>query len=152
MFRRIVTPLLTLAALVAADATAEAKVFRGKTSQGRPASVVVGTDNLVRTARIRWRPHCPRGRWVEGTAFRRPHDISTVDSFHDSGTYRLRAADGFRLRITTTIRGTRIFDPANPSAERWRGRFWGKILVTRGGRYYDTCRLRNVRWRARLVD
>jgi hypothetical protein len=151
MFRRVVTPLLTVAALVGVDATAEAKVFRGKTSQGRAASVVVGSDGLLRTARVNWRGRCRQGgRFATKTAFLRPHDQSTADAFYDRGTYRLRQAGGYRLRITGTVRGTRSFDAANPAAERWSGRFRARVLVTRRGRYVDTCRIRNVRWSARL--
>lgn len=148
MIRRIVTPLLTVTALVAADATAEAKVFRGKTGQGRAASVVIGSDGLLRTARIDWRARCRAGRAQDKTAFRRPHDESSPDAFSDSGTYRGRDDDGYRLRFTTTVRGRRI---AGPGTERWRGTFSAKVLVTRRGRYVDTCRVRGLRWSARLV-
>ena len=148
MFRRIVTPLLTVAALVAADATAQAKVFRGETSQGRRASLVVGSDGLLRTARVNWRSRCRSGRLQSRTVFLRPHAESTPDAFLDTGTYRRR--DGrYRLRFTTTVRGGRI---AGPGTERWRGTFRAKVLVTSRGRYVDTCRVRGLRWTARLVD
>jgi len=148
MFRRIATPLLAVAALLAADVTAEAKVFRGDTSQGRHVSLVVGSDNLLRTARVTWRARCRKGRVFDKTAFMRPHDRSTPDSFFDAGTYRDRDPGGFRLRFTTTVRGRPI---AGPGTERWRGSFSAKVLVTRRGRYVDTCRLRGLRWSARLV-
>ncbi len=147
MFRRIVTPLLTVVAFVAADATAQAKVFRGDTSQGRHASLVVGTDGLLRTARINWRSRCRAGRLVSRTFFLRPHAHSTPDSFSDSGTYRRRQSGGYRLRFTAAVRGHRI----TAGRERWRGTFRAKVLVTRRGRYVDTCRLRGLRWTARLV-
>ena len=147
MVRRILIPLLTVAALAAADATAHAKVFRGDTSQGRRASLVVGSDGLLRTARINWRSRCRAGRLVSRTFFLRPHAQSTPDSFSDSGTYRRRQEGGYRLRFTAAVRGRRI----TSGRERWRGSFRVKVLVTRRGRYVDTCRLRGLRWTARLV-
>jgi hypothetical protein len=151
MLRLAVTSTLTLAALVAADAAAEAKVFRGDTSQGRPASVVIGSDGLLRTARVNWRGRCRAGRIAEKTSFIRPHDVSTADTFRDSGVYRKRQRGGYRLRFTPTIRGRRIVDPANPGAERWKGTFSAKVLVTRRGHYVDTCRISRLRWTARPV-
>ena len=148
MLRRAVTALLAAAALLAFEGVAAAKVFRGETGQGRRASVVVGTDNLLRAARVNWRARCRDGRVFEKTIFTRPHDQSTPDAFFDTGTYRGRSSDGYRLRFTVTIRGERRGAGAN---ERWRGTFRAKVLVTRRGRYVDTCRLRTLRWRARLV-
>ena len=149
MVRRAVTAWLMVVALLAVDAAAaQAKVFRGDTSQGRRASVVVGTDGLLRAARVNWRARCRDGRVFEKTIFSRPHDESTPDAFLDSGTYRGRSRDGYRLRFTTSIRGERLGTGAR---ERWRGTFRAKVLVTRRGRYVDTCRLRTLRWRARLV-
>ena len=149
MVRRVVLPLLAGAALAGADAAAaEAKVFRGETAQGRRASVVIGTDHLLRAARINWRARCRRGRVVEKTVFTRPHDQSTPDAFFDTGMYRIRTRDGYRLRVTTTIRGHRSGQGAG---ESWRGTFRAKVLVTRRGRYVDTCRVKRLRWAARLV-
>jgi hypothetical protein len=146
MIRRVMLAALSLGAFVAADATAEAAVFRGETGQGRPASVVIGSDGLLRTARINWRVRCRHGRTADKTAFLRPHDASSPDAFADAGTYRRRDGNGYRLRFTVSIRGTRV------SEARWRGSFKTKVLVTRRGRYVDTCRLRSLRWSARLAN
>jgi hypothetical protein len=149
MLRLIVIAAFSMAMAAAAASTAEAKVFRGKTSAGRAASVVTGSDGRLRNARINWRAHCRYGRVADKTQFRRPHDSSTADAFTDAGTYRRR--DGsYRLRFTTNISGTRVFDAAHPARERWRGTFRMKVLVTRRGHYVDTCRLGKLSWRARL--
>jgi hypothetical protein len=147
MLRR--AALSVLAAALAGAPAAEAKVFRGETAQGRPASVVIGSDGLLRAARVNWRGRCRAGRVTEKTMFSRPHDRSTPDAFSDTGTYRARSGDGYRLRFTTAIRGRRLGSGAR---ERWRGTFRAKVLVTRRGRYVDTCRVRGLRWRARLVS
>jgi hypothetical protein len=143
MFRRALAALLLLGL---APATADAKVFRGKTTQGRPASVVIGSDGLLRTARVNWRAHCRYGRVVEKTSFLRPHDISTPDEFRDGDVYRKRQRGGYRLRFTPVISGHRV---AAASGERWRGTFRAKVLVTRRGHYVDTCRVKRLRWTAR---
>jgi hypothetical protein len=150
MNRNLVVVGVSVGALVAASGSAEAKVFRGKTSAGRAASVVIGSDGLLRAARINWRTGCRYGRVADKTSFIRPHDVSTPDSFADAGTYRRRDAT-YRLRFTTRITGARDFDPAHPARERWHGRFHMKVLVTRRGHYVDTCRIRGMRWTARLA-
>jgi hypothetical protein len=138
MLRLVALAALSMAMFVSAAAGAEAKVFRGKTSQGRPISVVIGSDGLLRIARVNWRGHCRNGGRVrEKSGFSRPHDQSTPDAFYDAGTYRGRTPDGYRLRFTGSIRATRIVDARG---ERWRGTFRMKVLATRRGNYVDTCR------------
>ena len=136
--------ILTAALLAALPATADASVFRGETAKGRPASVVTGSDGLLRAARVNWRTSCSSGSFATKTSFLRPHDVSTPGTFRDSGMYRTRA-NGYRFRTTASIRGTKVGD------RRWRGRFSAKVLVTRKGRYVDTCRLRRLSWSATLV-
>ena len=148
MSRGIVLALAAAVVLGAGAEAAGAEVFRGKTGQGRSASVVIGTDGLLRTARINWRARCRFGRVVEKTSFMRPHDVSTPDAFEDGGVYRKRQRGGYRLRFTPVVRGRRI---TGPRGERWRGTFRAKVLVTRRGRYVDTCRIARLRWSARPV-
>ena len=147
MVRLIALAALSMLMFVAAAASAEAKVFRGKTNQGRPASVVIGSDGLLRNARVNWRARCrTEGRVREKTSFTRPHDQTAPDAFFDEGTYRARTTDGYRLRFTVSIRGTRI---ADARGERWRGTFRAKVLVTKRGRYVDTCRSGRLRFTLR---
>jgi hypothetical protein len=146
MLRLVALAVLSTAMFAAAAASAEAKVFRGKTDQGRAASVVIGTDGLLRAARVSWRARCRFGRAHEKTTFTRPHDRSTPDAFFDAGVYRGRDDDGYRLRFTVSVRGTRV---AGTRGEHWRGTFRGKILVTRRGNYVDTCRTGRIRFTVR---
>ena len=149
MLRLVVLATLSMMVFAASAASAEAKVFRGKTSQGRPASVVIGSDGLLRTARVNWRARCRTGGRVrEKTGFSRPIDESTPDAFFDEGMYRGRTPDGYRLRFTGSIRATRI---ADERGERWRGTFRMKVLVTRRGNYVDTCRSGRLRFTVRPV-
>jgi hypothetical protein len=147
MVRLIALAALSMLMFVAAAASAEAKAFRGKTNQGRPASVVIGSDGLLRAARVNWRSRCTQGgRLRDKTVFLRPHDQSTPDAFLDEGTYRRTDGKGYRLRFTGSVRATRI---ADSRGERWRGSFRMKILVTRKGRYVDTCRTGRLRFTLR---
>lgn len=146
MLRLIALAALSMLMFVATATAAEAKVFRGKTSQGRPASVVIGSDGLLRAARVNWRGRCRGGRVREKTSFTRPHDQSSPDAFFDEGTYRSRDDDGYRLRFTVSIRAARI---ADERGERWRGTFRAKVLVTKRGRYVDTCRSGRLRFTLR---
>ena len=147
MVRLIALAALSMMMFVAAAAGAEAKVFRGKTNQGRPAAAIIGSDGLLRTASVNWRSRCVQGgRLRDKTYFLRPHDESTPDTFADTGTYRRTDGKGYRLRFSGTIRATRI---ADERGERWRGTFRMKILVTRKGRYVDTCRTGRLRFTLR---
>jgi hypothetical protein len=140
-----------LAIGLVAPGAAHGKTFRGKTSQGRAASVVTGSDNLVRKARVNWRAPCRKGRFLDRTDFSPPLDASTPDAFMDEGVYRIRDTDGIRARVTVRVEGTHVLDPARPEAELWRGTLQVTVLVTKRGRYLDTCRIERLRWRARLV-
>jgi hypothetical protein len=153
VLRARLSRLVAAAGLVglAVPGAADAKVFRGETAQGRAASVVVGADELVRRARVNWRAPCRRGRYVDRTDFTPPFDASTPDSISDDGVYRTRSPGGIRARVTVALRGRRIFDTAHPRQESWRGTLRVQVLVTRNGRYVDTCGVRSLRWRVRLV-
>ena len=138
MLRLIALAVLSMAMFAAAAASAEAKVFRGKTSQGRPAAAIIGSDGLLRTASVNWRARCRDGRLRDKTYFLRPHDESTPDAFADAGTYRRK--DGrFRLRFTGSIRG----DPDRRRARRALARHVPPEGARDArGRYVDTCRTR----------
>jgi hypothetical protein len=147
MLRPLALAVFPLATLLAVAATAEAKVFRGKTNQGRPAAAVIGSDALLRTASVNWRARCRKGSLRDKTIFLRPHDESTPDAFADSGIFR-RTIDGgrYHVRFTASIRAIRI---ARARAERWRGTFHLKALITRHGSYVDTCRTRRLKFTLR---
>ena len=148
MLRLIALAALSMAMFPAAATAADAKVLRGQTSQGRAASVVIGSDGLLRAARVNWRGRCRFGRVGDKTIFSRPHDASTPDAFSDAGSYRRRDDSGYRLRFDVSVQATRI---ADDRGERWRGTFRGKVLVTRRGRYVDTCRSGRLRFTVRPV-
>src|SRR4051812_42811223 len=107
MFRPLLFLSLSLL-LAAVPATAEAKSYKGKTSQRRVVTVRTGADGVVNHARLSWHAPC-RGnvRYNGVTTFRPPLDVATGDSIQDGGTYRVSVKGGFRARITGTLAGQR---------------------------------------------
>jgi hypothetical protein len=141
--------LATAAALLAvAPSAAEAKSFRGETSQKRFASVVVGADGLVTRIRISYSAPCgdPRYRFPNVLRVEPPFDTATPDDV----TTRLKLNDkllgGGRSRQTVTVTAHRSGDAAG--AESWRGTFKTRVVLTRGGKKLDTCELKRVTWTA----
>jgi hypothetical protein len=129
-------------AVVVAPAAADARTWRGETSQGRSVSVRTGDDGLVNRVRVNWRAPCRHGRYVSRTFFAPPFDVAESAAFEDAGTYRSRAQGGYRARHTVFVRGTLGAD------DRWTGTFRVRTRVMRRGRVVDRCRLKGVRWTA----
>jgi len=125
----VVTALL----IVATPAVAEAKTYKGKTSQKYFVEVKTGTDGVVKTAGLAWRAPCGQGRVYGGTTgFRAPIDVA----IQDSGTYRKRTKGTFAGR-------------RDPASDRWTGTWAVKVMVTRKGKVVDRCTLKRVTWTAR---
>jgi hypothetical protein len=147
--------LLTIpAALVAvalgpAPASA-AKLFTGETQQDRKITVRIGDDGRVNLARVSWRTRrCRTGEYLQDTTeFRQPFDGATPDAFNDVGTYSIRQRGGYRIRVSITLDGERVVDPANPAAESWRGTVKTTATIRRNGRTIDRCTLRSTGWTA----
>ena len=145
----MIPAVLATVAVAPAPASA-AKTFTGKTQQNRPITVRVGDDGIVDNVRVSWRTRrCRSGEFLQDrTDFRPPFDTATVDAFDDVGTYRLRQRGGYRIRITITLTGKRIVDPASPAAEKWQGTVRSTAVVRRNGRTIDRCSLRSIGWTA----
>jgi hypothetical protein len=144
---------LALIVSVPADALA-AKTFRGKTQQGRGASLTVGDDGAVQRVGLVWKAIRCRDRrstYSTNTEFRPPFDSATPDAFTDAGPYSERDRGGIRSRITVTVNGQRQLDPSNPAAETWTGTLRATVVVRRRGRVIDRCRLPSIGWRVKLV-
>jgi hypothetical protein len=140
--------LATLAALLASTGAAEAKSFRGETSQKRFVSMVVGKDGLVTRIRISYSAPCsdPRYRFPNVLRLEPPFKASTADDFAETVTLRDRLSGGGRSRQTATVTAHRTVDAAG--AESWSGTFKTRAALTRGGKRLDTCELKRVTWTA----
>jgi len=138
------------AAALAPSPASAARTFTGTTQQDRPITVRVGDDGLVSFVRVAWRTRrCRSGEFLQDrTDFRSPFDAATADAFSDAGTYTLRQRGGYRIRVTITVGGRRIVDPADPAAESWQGTVRSTATVRRNGRTVDRCLLRSIGWTA----
>jgi hypothetical protein len=146
--RSAITAVSAVAALTAAlPAGAEAATaFRGETKQGRLASVVTQPDGTPTRSRISWRAPCRTGgRYSSVTRFVPPYDAVAPNSFEDAGVLHATPAKGLRASLTLYNRGSLRADGT------WKGVFRVKVVVTRNGKWVDTCRLRRDTWTARPV-
>jgi hypothetical protein len=142
----------TLVAVLAFSGVAEAKGFRGQTSQKRMASMVVGADGLVRRMRISYSARCsdPRYRFPNVLRVEPPFKTSTPDKAVATVTLRDRLAGGGRSRQIAKITARRTVDAAG--AESWSGTFRTRAVLTKGGKRLDTCQLKRVTWTATPTD
>src|SRR3954447_1735003 len=138
--------LATVTVLLVLTGVADAKSFRGETSQKRFVSMVVGDDGLVRRIRISYSAPCsdPRYRFPNVLRIEPPFKTSTPDKAAETVTLRARLAGGGRSRQTATITARRTVDAAG--AESWSGTFRTRAVLTKGGKRLDTCQLKRVTW------
>jgi hypothetical protein len=133
------------AVLAAVPAPADAELWKGKTTQGRPASVRTGADTIVNRVRIRWKARCQGSTRTGQTVFTPPLDSAGARAFADAGTSRFNLGGGVRSRDTVSVNGTLGDDG------RWRGRFRMRSVLRRNGEVVDRCGVGPIRWRARPV-
>src|SRR3954453_16723594 len=134
---------LAVLAPIAVPAAAQAKAYRGKTNQGKVATVTTRADGTVIRARVVWTATCGRkGRYRESTTFRAPLDSATTDTLQNAGHYRRKDASGYVGRITIAIAGQR-----DPATDRWSGTL--KVKVSRPGKRVERCSASSTSWRAR---
>jgi hypothetical protein len=143
---RIVFTAIVLALAMAP--AAEAKGFRGETSQKRFASVVAGADGMVTRIRISYSAPCgdPRYRFPNVLRLEPPFDASTPDDVTEKLKLSDRLMGGGHSRQTVTVTAHRTVDAAG--AESWSGTFKTRAVLTRGGKKLDTCELKRVTWTA----
>jgi hypothetical protein len=135
---------LALSALLfaAVPAAADAATFRGKTNQGRTASLVTGADGVPTRVRVAWRAPCkkPGFRATGGTRFTAPFTAATADALQDTGkSYRVTLKGGLRGRISTDL-------VVNRRGDRWVGTLGVRELFARKGRVIDVCQVKRVRF------
>jgi hypothetical protein len=140
-----VTAAAALSTLLIAAAPADAKTFRGKTNQGRTASLVTGADGVPTRVRVSWRAPCKRPgyRATGGTKFVAPFTAVNADLVQDTGkSYRVRIKGGLRGRISTDLVVRR-------EGRRWVGTLGVRELFARRGKVVDVCQVKKVRFALR---
>ena len=146
---RLAVPALGL--LLALAPAAEAKSFRGETSQKRFASVIVGAGGQVSRIRISYSAPCtdPRYRFPNVLRIEPPFDEASAEAVTEKLTLRDRPRDGGTSRQTVTVTARRTISASG--AESWRGTFKTRVVLMRGDKRLDTCELKRVTWSARPV-
>jgi hypothetical protein len=132
---------------VALIALAPAAAYRGTTSQDKVASVITSADGQVQRIRIGYSAPCrdPRYRFPNVMRLEPPFDTATPDLVKTRLTFREKLKGGGRTKQTVTVNATR-------AGNAWSGTFATTIVLTRAGKHLDTCRLKRVRWTARMTD
>jgi hypothetical protein len=137
---------LAAAALTAAliPATAEAKTFRGKTSQGRHASVVTGADGVPTKVRIFYKAKCSQSPFVTGgTMYLPPFDSVNAAALQDAGVEHVKGKrKGETARITSAVH-------MRLHGSHWSGTYRVKLVIHYKGRRIDTCQAKRISWRAK---
>src|SRR4051812_32625360 len=142
---RAFAAVLTVLLLATVPAVADAKTYKGKTNQGKAATVTTSANGVVSRARIVWSASCRHNRrFRDATTFKAPLDAATADMVQDSGTYKVKDAAGYIGRITMTLAGQR-----NTSTDRWAGTLAVKVQVSRHGKVVDQCSASKLTWHAK---
>jgi hypothetical protein len=132
-------------ALALVPAVADAKTFKGKTNQGRSASVTTGADGVPTRVRISYRASCKSHAPVVGvTRYQPPFDSASATALHDAGTETVRSGSrkGESARITSSV-------SAKLHGDHWSGTFRVKLVIHFKGRTTGTCQAKRVVWSAK---
>ena len=141
------TAAAALSALMfaAAPHVAAAATFKGKTHQGRSASLITGADGVPTRVRVLWRAPCkkPGFRATGGTKFQAPFSEVSADAVKDVGkSYRVRVKGGLRGRISTDLVVTR-------NGDHWTGTLGVHELFARKGKVVDVCHIKRIKFTLR---
>lgn len=128
----------------AAPAAADAKTYRGKSSQGFKLRLATNDDRRVRVFSIGWRAPCGREdfRYAARSTIHGPFDRDRGGRFRDRSMVRSRLKGSIRATVVMGLRGRLV---GSRSAE---GTFTGRVILRKKGREIDRCRLGVVRWKA----
>jgi hypothetical protein len=132
---------------VALVALAPTAAYRGETSQHKVASVITSADGQVQRIRIGYSAPChdPRYRFPNVMRLEPPFDTATPDLVETRLSFREKLRGGGRTKQTVALTATR-------AGNAWSGTFATTIVLSRGGKHLDTCKLKRVRWTARMTQ
>jgi hypothetical protein len=127
--------------------TPAAQTFRGETSQHRSASVLVAPDGTVARIRVRYSAACrQRGyRFPNTMEVVPPFTAATPTDVTERLTVHEKLAGGGRTTQTVAITARRV------SSTLWRGTFRTQVILVKHDKWLDTCRLKGVTWKAKLI-
>ena len=145
--RTVVATLLVL--LAVPTAVADAKGFRGKTAQGRMASIMVSSDGYVKRIRISYSAPCgDAARFANVMRLEAPFDSSTPDRVTERAVLINRPEGGPTSRQSVTVTARRRIDARGKQS--WSGTFRTRVVIlSKDDTPAQTCELKRVRWSAR---
>jgi hypothetical protein len=122
--------------------------YSGRTSQGKKVRLLAARDGRLKVMSLRWRTdRCARARGFYGeTTEVRFNGAPDARAFELAGRHRVRLGGGYAARVKLAGDGN-----LSSSRGRWAGTWSARILITLEGRRYDRCRLRPLRWSAKMA-
>jgi hypothetical protein len=129
-------------------ADAPVMTFRGETSQHKSASVLVAVDGTVARIRIRYDAPCRQHgyRYPNTMEVVPPFTSATPDAVTENITLHEPLDGGGHTTQTVGITAQRV------SPTLWTGTFRTQAILVKGGKWLDTCRLKHVTWKAKLLS
>ncbi len=132
MSRPLSVAALSALLLAVVPAVADAKTFRGKSSQGKGVRVVTASGFAKRVI-VNWTADCgSRPAYKASTAFPMGEGSASRDGAKSYGAYTVRFKGGYRVRINARMR-------AVPAGAGWRGNVTVTVRVRRNGRTIARC-------------
>src|SRR4051812_44928308 len=138
--------LCAVLVLLVAASPAEAATFKGRTNQGRSATVIVGDDGLVTQIRIGYIARCGKRRshFTNVTQFAPAFRTLSPVLVSDHATFSQPLRGGGRTRQTASV-VAHLVDGA------WQGTFHTRAVLRRDGRRLDTCQVKKATWSASMT-
>jgi hypothetical protein len=146
MAKTLTVALLALAFAAVAPAAAHAKTFKGKTNQGRSASVTTGADGVPTRVRISYSARSCKGHVpvVGVTRYQAPFDSVSATALHDAGTNIVKSGSrkGESARITSSV-------TAKFQGGHWSGTYRVKLVIRFKGKTQGSCEAKRISWSAK---
>ncbi|UJA21543.1 hypothetical protein HJD18_15865 [Thermoleophilia bacterium SCSIO 60948] len=133
-----VAALLAMVAMLSVASAAQADTFKGKTEQGKNATLQVRNNDGVPTKFvIRWNSSsCANGSTYKDKTTFNGFKNADANSLSSRGSYTTRQSGGIRSRVRVNVNASR------QGQKRWKGTFTARVRVKKGGEQIDRCKLR----------
>jgi hypothetical protein len=143
MFRAI--PAAVVVLLLAAPGMAQARTFKGRSSQGRTVTVVADSRGEIEHMTVYWNASCKHGTAKNGTIFRPYVGHVVNDGIAVDVAYDVKQTNGYTSHITAVLRGV-------TAGKGYRGTLQVTLTARRHGKKVDTCHSGALTWSAGTPD
>jgi hypothetical protein len=138
--RTVAIAAIALLALTLTAGVADARTFKGKTSDGKQAKLVTDSNGRVKSATFEYRAKCSGGgKFTAPMGVRRPLDFSSQKRFFDADRVKDKQ-NGLKFRYRQRVEGER------KTENLWKGTFEVRIRVFDGSEPLGTCKARKTNW------